>query len=65
MFAGQVIEGVAAPLTVMVNVHCDLLFDASVAVQVTVVWPPGKELPEAGRQATLAVPQVSVAVGVV
>ena len=65
MFAGQVIEGVAAPLTVMVNVHCAWLFDWSVAVHVTVVWPPGNELPEAGAHTTLAVPQVSEAVGVV
>ena len=36
----------------------------TVAVQVTVVIPTGKEEPEAGAQTTEAAPQLSVAVGV-
>ena len=39
--------------------------DPSVAVTVTVVVPAGKVLPEAGVATTVAVPQASVAVGVV
>ena len=35
----------------------------SEAVQVTVVVPGGKQKPDAGEQTTVAVPQLSVAVG--
>ncbi len=40
-----------------------VLPDESVAVQVTVVVPTGNTEPEAGRQATCVVPELSVAVG--
>ena len=46
--------------------HCALLFDASVAVQVTVVVPTGNIDPVGGTHVTDGVPgQLSVAVGVV
>src|SRR4051812_46909724 len=54
----------SAVLTVTVTVKWQLpvLLEPSVAVQVTVVGPIGKVLPEAGKQVTLAAPQLSVAV---
>lgn len=52
-------------LTVTVNEHELVLFDASVAVQVTVVTPTGKLPPEAGEHTTVAPGQLSEAVGVV
>jgi len=51
--------------TVTVNVHCAVLFDWSVAVRVTTVVPTGNVLPETGLATTVAVPQASVAVGMV
>jgi len=49
-----------------VNVQVAVSDAASVAVQVTVVAPTGKELPEAGLQLTVTAPgQLSVPVGVV
>ena len=65
MFCGQVTCGAVVSLTVTVNVHCAMLFDWSVAVQVTVVTPAGKLEPEGGEHETVAVPHASVAVGVV
>jgi len=51
--------------TLTVNVHTEVLFAASVAVQVTVVVPTGKVDPLGGLQATVTVPgQLSVPVGV-
>jgi hypothetical protein len=50
---------------VAVNVQEALLPDGSVAVQVTVVTPFGKVEPEEGLQETVALPQLSVAAGVV
>jgi hypothetical protein len=52
-------------ITVIVNVTTEELPAASVAVHVTVVTPIGKTLPGAGRQVTLAGPELSVAVGTV
>jgi hypothetical protein len=48
---------------VTVNVHCVVLFDVSVAVQVTVVVPTGKIDPDGGLQTTDCTPQLSVAAG--
>ena len=49
-------------LTVTVKVHVEELPHASVAVEVTVVIPRGKVLPEAGEETTVNVPeQISVA----
>ena len=52
-------------MTVTVKVQEPVLFELSVAVQVTVVVPLGKVEPEAGTQLTVAPEQVSVGVGVV
>ena len=41
----------------------DMLFEASVALQLTVVVPTGKLLPEAGVQVTVAFGQLSETVG--
>jgi hypothetical protein len=62
MLAGQVIT---QSLTVTVNEQVAVLADASVAVQVTVVVPTGKQNPEAGTQFTVAPGQLSPGVGVV
>jgi hypothetical protein len=52
-------------LTVTVNEQLLVLPDASVAVQVTVVVPFAKAVPDAGVHTTVAVEQLSEAVGVV
>jgi hypothetical protein len=65
IFAGQMMLGGVASVTVTVNVHCAVLFELSVAVQVTVVVPLLKVDPEAGLQATLTPRQLSDPVGVV
>ena len=65
MFAGQVTVGFVESLTVTVKLHEPVLPDASVAVQVTVVVPTGKLDPEAGAHTTVALPQLSLPVGVV
>ena len=64
-FAGQVTVGLVVSLTVTVKVHEPVLPDESVAVHVTVVVPTGKPDPEAGTQTTVALPQLSLPVGVV
>ena len=64
MFVGQVIVGGVVSLTVTVNEQVPVLPDASVAVQVTVVTPLLKVLPEAGRQATEPPGQLSLIDGV-
>jgi hypothetical protein len=46
------------------NVHVVMLFDASVAVHVTVVVPTGNCDPAGGLHTTVGVPQLSVATGV-
>ena len=50
-------------LTVTVNVQVAVLPDVSVAVQVTVVVPFGKNEPEAGVQEAVTPGQLSLAVG--
>jgi hypothetical protein len=50
--------------TVTLNVHVAVLPDVSVAVQVTVVVPSGKQLPDGGVQVTTTPGQLSVADGV-
>jgi hypothetical protein len=50
--AGQVIDGAWVSLTVTVNEHIAVLFEASVAVHVTVVTPFWKVDPDAGTQTT-------------
>ena len=62
MFAGQVI---VQGTTDTVNVQDAVLADASVAVQVTVVVPTGKHVPDAGKHDAVAPGQLSVGVGVV
>lgn len=62
-FAGQVIA--VQLFTVTVKVHCAVFICASVAVQVTVVVPTAKHVPEAGEQLAVAPGQLSVGVGVV
>jgi len=62
MFAGQVI---AHGVTVTVNVHEVVRFTASVAVQVTVVVPTGKQVPDGGLQLTVTPGQLSLPEGVV
>jgi len=63
MLFGQVI---AQGTTVTVNEQLEsgLSGLSSEAVQVTVVVPGGKQVPDAGEQLTVALPQLSVAVGV-
>ena len=65
MFAGQVIAGFWLSLTVTVKVHIAMLLEASFAVQVTVVVPLRKLLPEDGVHVTVAPEQLSDAVGTV
>ena len=66
MLAGQLTVGFSVSLTVTVNEQLPVLFEASVAVQVTVVVPFGNAEPDAGEQLTAPTPgQLSVAVGVV
>jgi hypothetical protein len=66
MLAGQVIVGAVVSTTCTVNVHgAEVLPLSSLAVQLTVVVPMGKVLPEAGVHMTVGVAsQVSVAVAV-
>ena len=49
--------------TVTVNVQVEVLPDASVAVQVTVVVPTGKTEPDGGEQETVTPGQLSLAIG--
>ena len=64
---GVVTVGAVVSTTVTLNDPLDVLFESSVAVQVTGVVPSGKVLPDAGTQATVGVgspPSVAVAVNV-
>src|SRR5205085_4006096 len=62
MLAGQVIaQGFC---TVILKLHWPVLPDVSVAVQVTVVIPTGKQVPEAGLHTTDWMPQLSLPEGV-
>jgi hypothetical protein len=51
--------------TVTGNVHVAVLFDASVAVHVTVVVPTGNVTPDGGLHVTVSPEQLSVAAGFV
>ena len=62
MGAGQVMVGACWSLTVTVNWQLAVLFDASVAVHVTVVVPFGNVEPDDGLQFTVTPGQLSVAV---
>jgi hypothetical protein len=65
MFFGQEISGGWLSLTVMVKEQWAALPAASTVLQVTVVVPFGKRLPEPGLHTTLNFPpQLSVAAGV-
>jgi hypothetical protein len=59
-----VTTGAVVSLTVTTKLQVPVLPLASVAVQVTVVGPSGKTLPEAGAQAMVGFGQLSVAVAV-
>jgi len=50
MLAGHVIAGGCVSLTVTVNWQLAVWLEVSVAVQVTVVVPFGKTVPDAGAQ---------------
>jgi hypothetical protein len=65
MLAGQMMVGfVVSRATVTVKLQFVLLLQSSVAVQVTVVVPGGKRLPDGGEQVTVTfVSALSVAVG--
>jgi hypothetical protein len=65
MLLGQVRLGACMSLTVTVNMQLDILPDASLTEQVTVVTPLANIEPEAGLQVTEPTPgQLSVAIGV-
>lgn len=55
--------GAWVSLTVTVNVQVPMLFEVSVAVQVTVVVPFANDDPAAGTQITVALGQLSFATG--
>src|SRR5437016_2198390 len=61
---GQIIVGFCVSMTVTVNVQVIVLPTASVAVEVTVVVPYGKLLPEPGLEINVTPGQLSVAVTV-
>src|SRR4029453_18905552 len=60
LFGGQVITGGCVSFTVTVNEQLAVLPEVSVAVQVTVVVPLGKNEPDGGEQAVPAPGQLSV-----
>ena len=53
--------GASLSLTTTSKLQAEVLPQSSVAVAVTVVVPIGKELPEVALNATVALPQLSVA----
>jgi hypothetical protein len=62
--AGQVTEGASLSLTVTVNEQLDILPEASITLQVTVVTPTEKAEPEAGVHRTAPTPgQLSLTIG--
>ena len=63
-FAGQVMVGACASLTVTGNEQEAVLLEASVVTHATVVVPFGKAEPDGGVQTVVAPAQLSVAVGV-
>jgi hypothetical protein len=62
MLDGHVTTGASVSVMVTVKAHVAVLPEASVAVQVTVVVPTAKQVPEAGEQLTVTPGQLSVAV---
>ena len=64
MSAGQLILGFSVSFTVTEKVQVEVLPDASVAVEVTVVVPFGKVEPEGGSLTTVTPGLLSVAVTV-
>jgi hypothetical protein len=62
---GHVTDGAVTSCTITLKVHWAWLFEVSVAVHVAVVVPTGKLEPDGGVHETLALLQLSVAVGVV
>jgi hypothetical protein len=65
MFAGHVIVGACVSLTMTENEQLELLPEASVTMQLTVVMPFAKVDPDAGLQAGAPTPvQLSLTVGV-
>ncbi len=63
MIAGLLSSSSAVSKVVTVNVHVAVLPEASVAVQVTVVMPVGKQEPDGGLQAKVTPGQLSETVG--
>src|SRR5512134_4022231 len=63
MMDGSLSSWSATSNTVTVNEHVAVLPAASVAVQVTVVVPGGKQEPEGGTQTTVTPGQLSLATG--
>src|SRR5436190_17404511 len=61
MFAGQVRVGASRSCTVTVKLHRLVLPLASVATQVTTVWPTTKRVPDGGTQSTVVPGQLSFA----
>jgi hypothetical protein len=59
MLAGQAIVGSSVSLTVIVKLQLDWLPDKSVAVQLTIVVPMAKMLPEGGVHAIIGAGSVS------
>jgi hypothetical protein len=66
MFAGGATQlfGASVSATVTVKPQLVVLFDASLAVQLTVVVPFGNAVPDAGTQTTVAVEHPSLATAV-
>jgi hypothetical protein len=63
MLAGHVsVQGWTVTVTVKVQ---SVVLALSLAVQVTVVVPMAKQSPDGGEHRTMALPQLSLAVGVV
>jgi hypothetical protein len=63
IFAGHVITGFSLSITVTVNVLIVVFPEGSVAVEVTIVEPTGKNDPETGIDVIVA-EQLSVAVAI-
>src|SRR5688500_2186840 len=63
MLGGQVISGASRSCTFTVKEQEAVFPPASVTVQVTLVTPTGKKLPEGGTQTTVGLGQLSVTTG--
>jgi len=62
MLAGQTMDGFSTSLTVTVKLQVDVLPESSVAVEVTLVVPTGKAVPEGGSLLIVTSELLSVAV---